>query len=310
MLEFIKRMTVIGISVLLVSGMSATVAPAAQGATMKQAVQVFALTNSRTDQQFAYSRYHAQTYGVPAGTAVRLQQKVKGTWKTLSTSKVKLSHKCQGVGVVKLKMNTSKLTSKTHSFRIYVSETKTTSSAKYAFKAHGSAKKYRAYEKRAQNYMKQWCPGVPVYTKRIAGRASGLAYSDYIDYGSTGGLVVTGYIQIAPGMNNRVLRHIATHECAHIIQQRQQMKSGKTGIKASGYHARGSVSQHEIEADCMAVAMMGKAYRSGYTQNKPCTKKEVKKAAKLVKNYGHLLKKQRGTYSQAQVVQALKNARR
>lgn len=309
-----KKSVLIAVCAALLAFLTVAPAPAAEARvsnqSQKKSVQIFALVNNRGDQKFAYERYYAQTYGAPAGTKVRLQQKVKGKWKTLSTTKVKLTHKSQGVGVVKFNMNTSKLTTKTQSFRFYVSATKTTKAAKQNFKAHGSAKKYRAYEKRAENYIKQWCPGVPVYTKKIKGRASGLAYADYMDYGSTGGLVTSAYIQIAPGMSKKNLKIIATHECAHILQLRQTTRAGKTTSTASGYGARGRVSQHEIEADCMAVAMMGKSYRSGYTQHKPCTKKEVAKAKKIVKRYGKLLKKERGTFTRAQVVNAYKKANR
>lgn len=308
----LKKILLSVVSAALVSVLAVAPSQASEVRTstsaQKKHVQIFALTNTRTDQKFAYERYYAQTYGAPAGATVRLQQKVKGKWKTLSTAKVKLTHKKQGVGVVKFNLNTSKLTTKVQKFRFYAPATKTTKSAKFSFSAHGSAKKYRSYEKRAVGYIKKWCPGVPVYTKKIKGQATGLAYADYMNYGSTGGLVVSAYIQIAPGMNKRDLKIIATHECAHIIQQRKSMKAGKTNVTTSGYGSRGRVSQHEIEADCMATYMMGKKYRSGYTQHKPCTSKEVKKASKIVKRYGKLLKNQRGTYTQKQVVSAYKKA--
>lgn len=271
-----------------------------KSASQKRSVKIFALLNTRADQSFAYATYYAQTYGAAKGTKVRFQRFVKGRWKTLKTARVKMVDSRTQVGQVRFNFNTSTLTSKSSRFRFLVVGTKNQTSAVQTFSAHGSAKKYRAYEKRAKNYIKKWCPGVPVYARKISGDASGLAYADYMDYGGRTGLAVSGYIQIAPGMNAQQLRSIATHECAHILQQRAAIRSGKTVKRVQGYRARGVVSQTEIEADCMATVMMGRRPNSAYTQHKPCSKRELRKARKVVNQYRKVVVKQRGTFTQRQ----------
>lgn len=274
--------------------------PSTAQASVKKSVKIYPLVNTRAEQKFAYGRYYAQTHGVPSGTSVKLQRKVSGSWKTVKTSYVRTINKSRNVGVVRFDFNTTTLNSSHSSMRFYVASTKTTKATQKTFTAHGTAAKYRSYSSKAKSYIDDWCAGVPVHVKRTGSNAAGLAYGDFMNYGTGTGLVISSYIQVAPGMSSANLRSIATHECAHIIQQRQAMAEGKTSKSVSGYGKRGTVSQKEIEADCMARYMMGKSFKSGYTQYKPCTSAEIKRAGKIVEAYKDVAKGKRGTYTQAE----------
>ena len=121
-----------------------------------------------------------------------------------------------------------------------------------ALRVSGSSTSYIAT---ARRYKAAFCPQTPIYIdtptfarpgNNVVGHAS-----YWHEWGADGKQTLTTYIELRSGMTGTQLRHIAVHECAHIVQYRAYV-TGRFDIENSYALQRFGAAGREAQADCMA----------------------------------------------------------
>lgn len=147
--------------------------------------------------------------------------------------------------------------------------------------------RYASYIKRARRYMARYCPRTPIYidtpgvAAATAGATIGLAWrwTSYGDHTET----LRTYIELRSGLRGRELRHVALHECGHIVQDRAIVKDRYELDEAAADRLYPRVGI-EGQADCMAYYFVrwkpALAYLSG------CSRAQLRDAARMWRAYG------------------------
>jgi len=160
-------------------------------------------------------------------------------------------------GVYNVKTPSTK-SNATTSYRVYVPATKshTSSTTKSTKVRHENPRNYTGYRKTIYNHIKKWCPNVTISTERPNGKYDGKALMQ----GRNSIVVVTGK------SGNR-LKHIAKHECAHILQDNAYKGDyNKLSDRMNKiYRTKGSKGL-ESNADCIARAI-GSQGPNSYNSN-------------------------------------------
>lgn len=156
-------------------------------------------------------------------------------------------------------------------YRIYAPKTNSYSavSSKSKTVTFHNPRAYKGYKKKAYNYMKKWCPNVIIEIKKHSGNTLGTAYFN------------KELIKINPGIRNDVLKYIAVHECAHLIQIKPYKGDYGKLMKESNklFKEHGSMGLEKL-ADCMTHYMGAKKKHGYYTQK--CSAKQLKGAKRVL----------------------------
>ena len=149
------------------------------------------------------------------------------------------------------------------------------------------------YLAKARYYMRAYCPTTPLSDRLaegepLAGRAT-TRWSATEAYNDDGGITTTytweQKIEFRPGMRDPVLRAVALHECAHIVQYRRLVKGhefllARRTVEDRLYGGNGV----EKQADCMAATILGTMDYLTYTRD--CSAAQRKDAAAMWATYG------------------------
>lgn len=248
---------------------------------------------SIADHTLAGKKLYAHVTGGGFGQKIALQRRVKKngkkTWVTVRTATMPL----RGDGssaTVKLAM--PRTTGYTTWRAVGSAGTWVTSGgATAAREVHRTDdKRYGAYLKRARSYLKAYCPRTPISinTREVTKRnVIGVAEAEY---GRTGGTsYLSTRIALRSGLNKRLLRHVALHECAHVVQYRKIVKKGGAGYQqyAKAVGKIYKVPKHvavEQQADCMAALIVKSTRDNYYTKN--CRGKRTTSARALWRALG------------------------
>lgn len=129
---------------------------------------------------------------------------------------------------------------------------------------------YTGYRKSIYNHIKKWCPNVTIATAAPNRSYAGLAN------------MATRKITLVTGMSGARLKHVAYHECAHILEHEAFVKAGKHQqmyTRLPQIYGGGWAKALEHGADCMARAMGSKGPFS-YTNN--CKGYRITAAKKMI----------------------------
>ena len=250
------------------------------------------LTSAVPDLTYSTSKSAVSGTVLAYGQKVSLQRKAGKKWKTVKTVKVANAKTFAGF---KLRVPRK---AGNHTYRVRSgSTTLTKASLSASFVLHQTdAKKHSGYIAKARRHMKKYCPSTPIYIDSpqildggdLAGRAS-VAWR--WTTGPQGSLTWEKSIHLASGLSAKSLRVVAMHECAHIVQYRQLVKSPhaidqakKTATKVFKARGRDKGSGFERQADCMVHAWSKKKAKTYYTNT--CTPTQKKSARGLLKKYG------------------------
>lgn len=208
----------------------------------------------------------------------RFQVKQGKKWKTLATKRANENIEKDEI----VRFMTVKFPKKPgkYTFRVVAGPSYKKNAATAKFKATVSKQKpHKAYIKKARSYVKTYCPKTPIYTAvgpfKMNKQWAGMAYSGDMAFA------------LQPNLGKH-LRFTALHECAHILQYNIYHKAPTKVSKA--YEKTGkktfSNTKHswtEVEASCMAMAMMRVSSdpAGGYVTS--CTKKQLKQARQTIK---------------------------
>ncbi|MDM7831910.1 hypothetical protein [Cellulomonas edaphi] len=234
-------------------------------------------------------RFSGKVY--PArGQKVTVQRKDGSRWVTIDTARVSTSTAKFSVAY---RVKPGK-----KAFRLLVAKTSQSTWAKQSWTTWTTdGVKYKSYIARARSYMKSYCPRTPIFvsTPLVNSRTVGMATEKYTwtSSSSSGPRTYTWQhqIHIEGGLSRPLLRHVALHECAHVVQFRRLVKgptaraaaektTAKVFKRRSGEYGDGN----ERQADCMAIVITHKKQYGGYTQS--CTGARATSAKALWRAYG------------------------
>lgn len=288
------RLLATALVVALIAGIGLVTAPAATAASkpfLSMIPPSYPL--STTTVKFSGTVYPS------AGQKVTVQRKDGSKWVTVDTAKVSKSK-----FTVAYKVKPGK-----KSFRLVVGKTKSTTSVTQKWTSWTTdGKKYKAYIAKARKYMKAYCPTTPIVvnTPLVSSYVVGQATETYVwtQTSASGKKTYTWnhQIHLKSGMTGSQLRHVALHECAHIVQFRRLVKGPAWRDKADATTAKvfkrksGEFGDgNERQADCMAIVITHKKQYGSYTQS--CTGKRATSAKALWKAYGKKYQKAVYTFS-------------
>ncbi|WP_029289708.1 hypothetical protein [Cellulomonas sp. HZM] len=274
-----RRWLTATLTALVVAGMTLLVAPGAQAATKAQLFVGWlpSYAVSTTTVKFTGEVYPA------AGQKVRVQRRDGSRWVTVDTATVSRSTAKFSVAY-KAKPGTKK-------FRLLVAAGGGASSTSRTWTTRTTdGVKYKKYIAKARSYMKAYCPKEPIYINtppvKAPGAVVGLATETY--YGTSSRTTWVHEIHIQAGLSPALLRHVALHECAHVVQYRRLVKGATYRAKAEKATAKvygTSVgTANEMQADCMAIVITHKSQYGGYTHS--CGGKRGDSARALWKAWG------------------------
>ncbi|MEN0130836.1 MAG: hypothetical protein AAGC49_15470 [Brevundimonas sp.] len=280
-----RRLVTSLVATALVATVGLVVVPSASAATkptIYASTPAYAISTSTV--RFSGTVYPA------AGQKVRVQRKSGTKWVSIDTATVSAS---TGKFSVAYHVPAGK-----KSYRIVVLKTSKTSTAVKTWSTWTTdGKKYKTYIARARSYMKAYCPTTPIFIgdDLVNSYTVGMATERY-SYTSYGGSSERHFtwqhqIHLEPGLSKPLLRHVALHECAHIVQFRRLVKGPEARAKAekttatvfkkrAGEYGDGN----ERQADCMAIVITKQKQYGGYTQS--CTGARATSAKALWKAYG------------------------
>jgi len=223
------------------------------------------------------------------GQKVSVQRKDGSTWVTVDTTKVSRSSAKFSVAY---KAKPGK-----KAFRVVVAKTsQSTSVTKKWTTWTTDGVKYKSYIARARSYMKAYCPRTPIFvnTNLVDSYTVGMATEKYVWVSTVAGKKTYTWqhqIHLQPGMTKAELRHVALHECAHVVQFRRLVKGPEARAKAEKTTAKVFKARkgeygdgNERQADCMAIVITKKKQYGGYTQY--CGGARATSAKALWKAYG------------------------
>lgn len=298
---------IIGASVLLVALILPLAAVIPASATPRYTDKTLTDISVITSYEgYGLGRYFVYTSGIDKGQKIFLEKKTARGYVKVKSAKVKIVDSKEHVGLVVFRIKKNSLTSKKTTYRVRYAGTKNSTKSATTFVVKGTNKKHRGYENKASKYIKKWCPGVPVYVSTRLGGFNGQAVFEYGGRGRD--YAGATYILVRPGLSSRDLQSTMLHECAHIIQYRVMIRRGgwDAWYSTKGYAKRGGTPQMEIEADCMAKAMNRNVGFLYYTAQKPCSRAEVAKSAKVLRKYGHIGKGLSGSYRTVEIRRAFR----
>jgi hypothetical protein len=282
----IRRLVTFLTTAALVAAVGLVLAPSASAAAYRTAVYTippkYAL--STTAVKFGGTVYPA------LGQKVTVQRRDGKKWVTVDTARVSTSS-ARFTSSYRVRPGTK-------SFRLVVAKTSRSTSVVQKWTSRTTdGKKYRSYIARARSYMKAYCPRTPIFvnTNLVNSRYVGMATDQYYWTGSTSSsarrYTWQHQIHLEPGLPKAVLRHVALHECAHVVQFRRLVKGPEARAKADRVTAKVFTKRsgeygdgNERQADCMAIVITRKPQYGGYTQS--CNAARTKSAKALWKAYG------------------------
>jgi hypothetical protein len=142
--------------------------------------------------------------------------------------------------------------------------------------------KYRSYIRTIRKIIAGYCPRTPVYIDApgVAPGFStvGLAWLRALPNGRT-----TTYIEIQSGLTGKELRHVALHECAHIVQYRLD-RVGRYGELTAATNKLYGGNGIERQADCMAYYFV--RWKPALYYLNGCSRAQLRNAARLWRAYG------------------------
>lgn len=291
------RLTASAIVVALLATLGLVLAPSASAAT-KTFVSVIPPSYALSTATVKFSGY-----AYPAlGQKVTVQRKDGSKWVTVDTATVSRSSAKFSVAY---KVKPGK-----KSFRLVVAKTSRSTSATQKWTTRTTdGVKYKSYIARARSYMKAYCPSTPIFvdTNLVNSRTVGMATEKYVWISTSASKRTYTWqhqIHIEGGLSKAELRHVALHECAHIVQFRRLVKGPEARAKAEKTTAKVFKAKageygdgNERQADCMAIVITKKPQYGGYTQS--CGGARGTSAKALWKAYGKKYQKPVYTFTRA-----------
>jgi hypothetical protein len=220
------------------------------------------------------------------GQLLSLQRYTKGKWRTVTKTRAP-----RAVGAKTVKIRVPK---KAGSFKYRVVMSKSSANKRVVSKKvrvfQSDYAKHKSYIAQARAHIKRWCPTTPIFVDSPSVRAgewaAGMAWTRWSFKGSKASWKQT--IELRSGLTGASLKHIAIHECAHIVQARPIVKGvttyEKSVARTNKIFRKGSAEPHEQQADCMAYAQTRDKSQMVYT--KSCSGKRLKNAKSMWKSYG------------------------
>ncbi|GHG47848.1 hypothetical protein GCM10011331_09090 [Flavimobilis marinus] len=220
------------------------------------------------------------------GQRLSLQRYSKGKWRTVTKTRAP-----RAVGAKTVKIRVPK---KAGSFKYRVVMSKSSANKRIVSKKvrvfQSDYAKHKRYIAKARAHMKRWCPDTPIFVDtpnvRAGEWAAGMAWTRWSFTGSKASWKQT--IELRSGLTGASLKHIAIHECAHIVQARPIVKGittyEKSEARTDKIFRKGAAEPHEQQADCMAYAKTRDKSQMVYT--KSCSGKRLKNAKGMWKSYG------------------------
>jgi hypothetical protein len=154
--------------------------------------------------------------------------------------------------------------------------------------------RYASYIASIRRTIVSFCPHNPIYVDTplvLPGRANpqnaigraALGGSGYSDAnGSTN--TITASIHFRSGMTGSQLRHVAFHECAHVIQWRSRVVDAYDAEQVRAWR-NWPYNGFEGQADCMAYLYVRDRWALYYVPN--CTQAQLNEAARMWNTYGY-----------------------
>lgn len=217
-----------------------------------------------------------------------LQRYSKGKWRTVKSTR---APRAAGTSTVKIRVPQK---AGRYTYRVVMSKSSTNKRivSKKVRVFQSDYAKHKGYISKARGYMKRWCPSTPIFidspgvSKGGPSDPVGLARWEWSYRGSKAQWKQT--IELRSGLSNASLRHVAIHECAHVVQLRPLAKSyttyEKTQARAERVFRKGDAPAIEQQADCMAYAITRDTSQMYYT--KSCSSSRLKNAKGMWKSYG------------------------
>jgi hypothetical protein len=142
--------------------------------------------------------------------------------------------------------------------------------------------KYGSYIRKVRRIIAAYCPQTPIYIDApgvVPGRGmAGLAWLRPLPSGRE-----TTYIELQSGMSGKGLRHVALHECAHILQYRSYAVGRYDDLVAADdllYNGNGI----ERQADCMAYYFV--RWKPALFYLPSCSRAQLRDAAHMWRAWG------------------------
>ncbi len=216
-----------------------------------------------------------------------LQRYSKGKWRTVTKTR---APRAVGARTVKLRVP-----AKAGAYKYRVVMSKSSANKRIVSKKvrvfQSDYAKHKRYIAQARAHMKRWCPSTPIFIDtpnvRAGEWAAGMAWTRW-SFKSSSKASWKQTIELRSGLTGASLKHIAIHECAHIVQARPIVKSittyEKTTARAAKVFRKGAAEPQEQQADCMAYAITRDKSQMVYT--KSCSGTRLKNAKSMWKGYG------------------------
>lgn len=221
------------------------------------------------------------------GQAVRLQRQVqvkgKATWKDVSTKRMPADGAVRNVNLKVGKQVGKQKLRVWSGGSVFATGKSLGSGSTYTT----DTTKYGKYIAQARGYIKAYCPNTPVHVRKAPKENwAGLAWRRGGYDGNTAWMDT--WIELQPGLKGQELREVALHECAHIVQYRNEVGTRFTGhdayVKKIAKVYGSKPAAAEQQADCMAAAIMGTTRYGYYT--KSCSGKRATEAKALWSRLG------------------------
>jgi hypothetical protein len=262
---------------------SSPVTEARLSVTLKRAPEYF-LDAGAPEDSTTTARHRVVTVRLEesVGQSVRLQRKSGAHWRTVSRARAATS----GAGSFQLPVPAKAGLS---TYRVVASPTTWVEGAtSEPFTIHQTdTVRFASYIKQARRYMARYCPRTPIYIDppdvrgRSAGDTVGMAWSSVQDAAGTSTL--TTWIELRSGLTGKELRHVALHECAHIVQDRAYVTGRYEADEKVAYTLYPRVGI-EGQADCMAYYFV--RWKPALYYVRGCSSADLRNAAGMWRAYG------------------------
>jgi hypothetical protein len=220
------------------------------------------------------------------GQAVDLQRKWNGNWVTVSHATAATVDSSPPIDVpVPTRPGTG-------TYRAVVRGTTwSTQSISHTFFLHQTDyAKHKSYLATARQHMARFCPGTPIYIDSpdvVRGNAygsNGRATGQWRQaIPSQSGFLRTR-IELQSGLTGTYLKHVALHECAHVVQFRADVENKYELEMQRASNLWRTVPGPEGQADCMSYVITKSKASMDYVND--CTTTQVANATRMWQDYG------------------------
>ncbi len=217
------------------------------------------------------------------GQSVDLQRKSGSSWRTVQ--RVRAPRAGNGV-TVRLGVPTR---AGTATYRVVSRATSWTATGiSSTFSVHQTdTARYGGYIAKARRHIARWCPKTPIHVDTqyvVPGNPYGRIGSASQSWSWEGsGGSYSARIDLRSGMTGDQLRHVAVHECAHVVQGRAVVQ-GRRDVEERNAWQRYPEVGDEGQADCMAYAIVRSSRHLFYVRG--CSASRLRDAERMWQRYG------------------------